>query len=152
MKGNLSLKESLQQNYLGFIVVKPLPMTIIGRTCLVTYPKEGGKDRYFPIIRKYNVNLFGINLSVKSLAFQEQDNVVAACAASALWSVLHGTGILFQHSILSPGEITKEATKQLPIETRTFPNKGLSVEQMAHAIQSVNLDLSSSVSIIKSII
>lgn len=140
MKEDLSLKDSLQQNYLGFIVIKPLPLTIIGRTCLLTYPKESGEDRNFPIIRKYDVHLFGIHLSVESLAFQEQDNVVAACATSALWSVLHGTGILFQHSILSPGEITKAATKQLPIETRTFPNKGLSGEQMAHAIQSVDLE------------
>ena len=139
-KENGSLKELLTQDYLGFIVVKPLPLTIIGRTCLAPYPEEAGKDRNFPIIRKYEAHLFGIPLSIKSLAFQEQDNVVAACATSALWSVFHGTGILFQHSILSPGEITKEATKQLPIETRTFPNKGLSGEQMAHAIQSVNLE------------
>lgn len=139
-KESLSLKESLQKSYLGFIVVKPLPLTIIGRTCLATYPQTEGKNRTFPIIRKYDVHLFGIHFSVKSLAFQEQDNVVAACATSALWSVFHGTGILFQHSILSPGEITKAATKQLPIETRTFPNKGLSGEQMAHAIQSVNLE------------
>jgi hypothetical protein len=140
LKKDSLLKESLQENYLGFIVVKPLPLTIIGRTCLVTYPEEAGESRNFPITRKYHVHLFGISLTVNSLAFQEQDNVVAACATSALWSAFHGTGVLFQHNILSPVEITKAATKQLPIETRTFPNKGLSAEQMAHAIQGVNLE------------
>jgi hypothetical protein len=134
------LKSELQSDYLGFIVVKPLPLTIIGRTCLKTYPTDGENNRNFPIIRNYETNLFGLPLSIKSLAFQEQDNVVAACATSALWSVFHGTCILFQHNILSPVEITRAATKQLPIETRTFPNKGLSSEQMAHAIQSVNLE------------
>ncbi len=139
-ESNPSLQKALQQNYLGFVVVKPLPKTIIGRTCLVPYPKESGKERKYPITREYKVNLFGLPLSVKSLAFQEQDNVVAACATSALWSVFHGTGILFHHDILSPGEITKTATKQLPIESRVFPNRGLSGEQMAYAIRSVNLE------------
>lgn len=139
-QSNPPLKESLQQNYLGFIVIKPLPLTIIGRTCLVTYPENNKKERNYPIKRKYEVNLFGFSLSIESLAFQEQDNVVAACATSTLWSVFHHTGTLFHHSILSPVEITKAATRQLPIETRTFPNKGLSGEQMAHAIENVNLE------------
>ena len=34
----------LQKAYLGFIVVKPLPETIVGRTCLKTYPL--GKRRH----------------------------------------------------------------------------------------------------------
>ncbi|MCK4764286.1 MAG: hypothetical protein KAW12_18955 [Candidatus Aminicenantes bacterium] len=139
-KKDQTLSEKLQQDYLGFIVVKPLPLTIIGRTCLTTYPQEEGEERYFPITRKYDVHLFGLHLLVDSLGFQEQDNVVAACATSTLWSVFHQTGILFHHSILSPVEITKAATKQLPIETRTFPNKGLSSEQMAQAIRGVSLE------------
>ena len=137
---NLTLKELFQQNYLGFIVVKPLPLTVLGRTCLATYSPEDGKERYFPVIRKYDVYLFGLHLTVDSLGFQEQDNVVAACATSTLWSVFHQTGIFFHHKILSPVEITKAATKQLPIETRTFPNKGLSSQQMTQAILGVGLE------------
>jgi hypothetical protein len=34
-------QEKLQSAYLGFVVVKPLPATLIGRTCLKTY--EGAK-------------------------------------------------------------------------------------------------------------
>lgn len=98
-KGPLSIKK-LQQSYLGFIVIKPLPQTIIGRTCLKTYPTENA-SRYYPIIRNYSINLYGIELFVKSLAYQEQDHVVAACATSALWSAFHGTGMLFQHRIPS---------------------------------------------------
>jgi hypothetical protein len=30
-------KNKLEKSYLGFIVIKPLPQTIIGRTCLKTY-------------------------------------------------------------------------------------------------------------------
>ena len=33
---------ALQKAYLGFIVVKPLPETLVGRTCLKTYPEGSG--------------------------------------------------------------------------------------------------------------
>jgi hypothetical protein len=130
--------EILNKSYLGFIVLKPLPKTFIGRTCLKTYP--GDNKRYFPFIRCYEINLFGINLSVDSIAFQEQDSVVAACASSAIWSAFQATGLLFQHSIPSPVEITKNAMQYFPYANRHFPNKGLTAEQMAHAIRNVGLD------------
>ena len=132
----------LQNNYLGFTVIKNLPKTIIGRTCLKTYtevsPAKG--KRCYPITRDYEANLFGIRLTVKSIAFQEQDSVVAACATSALWSAFQGTGKLFQHQIPSPVEITKAATRQIPQETRAFPSSGLTLEQMADAIRYVGLE------------
>jgi hypothetical protein len=131
--------EVLQKGYLGFIVVKPLPLTIIGRTCLRTYPEEA--RRYYPITRTYEANLFGLELTIQTLAYQEQDSVAAACATSALWSAFHGTGKQFQHHIPSPVEITKAATSHSPLDTRTFPNSGgLNSIQMADAIRSVGLE------------
>jgi hypothetical protein len=131
--------EMLQESYLGFIVVKPLPQTIIGRTCLRTYGDDA--RRKYPITREYDANLVGFPLRVKeSLAFQEQDSVVAACATSALWSAFHGTGKLFQHRIPTPVEITRSATDDEPSESRNIPNRGLSPSQMAHAIRDVGLE------------
>ncbi|MBL1179256.1 hypothetical protein [Pantanalinema sp. GBBB05] len=139
-------QDILQEHYLGFMVVKPLPQTIIGRTCISTYPNDNNR-RHFPIIRQYKTNLFGLCLSVRSLAFQEQDEVAAACATSALWTVFHGTGMQFQHSIPSPVEITKKAfsnfplaTRVIPNPTRVFPNSGLSAEMMAQAIRDIGLE------------
>jgi hypothetical protein len=133
-------EEILLKAYLGFIVIKPLPQTIIGRTCLKTYPEEN--RRKFPIVRNYEASLFGITLQIKTLAFQEQDKVVAACATSALWSVFQSTGKLFHHPIPSPVEITKHANIYLDREnqSRNLPNKGLTAAQMAYAIRSVSLE------------
>lgn len=131
--------DMLKKGYLGFVVAKPLPTTVVGRTCLITYPPEG--RRCFPNTRDYEAHLFGIDLTIRdTLAFQEQDNVVAACATSALWSVFQGTGKLFQHPIPSPVEITKAAAERLPSNTRLLPNNGLNLEMMAHAIRSVSLE------------
>src|SRR5882724_11401886 len=130
----------LRTSYLGFIVIKPLPSTVIGRTCLVTYGNVG-RDRAFTTTRTYKVHIFGIELSVESLPFQEQDMDVAACATSALWSVFNGTGHLFQHHIPSPAEITKAAASSQRLINRTLPaGDGLTAEQMADAIRSVGLE------------
>lgn len=131
--------KTLQENYLGFIVLKPLPKTIIGRTCLSIYPHDN--RRYFPITRDYSANLFGIELHVEhSLAYQEQDTVVAACATSALWSAFQGTGVLFHHKIPSPSEITDSATETLTRNSRAFPSNGLDAIEMARAIKNVGLE------------
>ena len=131
----------IEDEYLGFVVVKPLPKTIIGRTCLKTFPPEG--RRYYPITRCYRANLFGLNLEVHSLAFQEQDKVVAACSTSALWSILQGTGMIFHHHIPSPVEITRlgtQSSQSKPPETRHLPSNGLSMSQMARAIENHGLE------------
>jgi hypothetical protein len=130
--------QAMQADYLGFVVVKPLPQTVVGRTCLATYPED--QHRYYPITRRYESNVFGFPLAVNTLAFQEQDSVTAACATSALWSVFHGTGILFHHPIPSPVEITRAANAVLPMENRSLPSGGLTAMQMAHAIRSVGLE------------
>lgn len=137
-------EKSLQDAYLGFVVVKPLPQSVVGRTCLRTYPNDGGR-RHFPCLRTYDVNLFGMQLKVRSLAYQEQDTVVAACATSALWSCLQGTGKLFQHPIPPPVEITNWAAEHMPenlgaVSSRAFPNNGLTASQMAYAVRRVGLE------------
>lgn len=137
-------EQSLQDSYLGFVVVKPLPQSVVGRTCLRTYPSDNGR-RFFPSLRTYEVHLFGFRLEVQSLAYQEQDTVVAACATSALWSCFQGTGKLFQHSIPPPVEITEWAGEHMPenivvASARAFPNAGLTASQMAYAVRRVGLE------------
>lgn len=136
--------ESLQAGYLGFVIIKPLPGATIGRSCLKTYPDENGR-RHFPILRTYEIGLFGLKLTVESLAFQQQDTVVAACATSALWTCFQGTGKRFQHAIPSPVEITQAATDHVPDDllatgARTLPNAGLTATQMAFAIRAATLE------------
>jgi hypothetical protein len=126
--------------YLGYVVIKPLPNTIIGRTCLRTFRAKKDKERHFPIIRHYRVNLFGKPLIVDAIAYQEQDNTVAACASTAAWSAFQQTGALFHHAIPSPVEITLAALEHFPFGNRHLPNKGLTAEQIAHAIRNVGLE------------
>jgi len=139
------LGKQLDSNYLGFMVLKPLPQTIVGRTCFKTYPDDGNR-RHFPTLHKYSSNLFGLPLTVNSLAYQEQDKVVAACATSALWSVFQGSGKIFHHSIPSPVEITKAASLHIPDaglvphDARSLHHSGLTPTQIAHGVRSVGME------------
>jgi hypothetical protein len=126
--------------YCGFIVVKPLPHTVIGRTCLKAMGSSSGAA-YFPTLKHCTANLFGIRLSVDSLPFQEQDREVAACATSALWSILYATGRSFQHTILSPLQITRAALSTMPILTRSLPNDGLYVDHMVGVVRHLGLEI-----------
>jgi hypothetical protein len=132
--------KSLQSSYAGYMVIRPIGMSKIGKTCLETYPydDEKGNQREFPSCKKYHVNLMGIPLYITSLAFQQQDQNVAMCSSIALWSALQKTGRLFQHTIPTPSEITSYALSHSPHITK-FPNNGLSVEQICVCISSVGL-------------
>ena len=143
-KGDIEF-EDIQQSYLGFCVVKPLPETRIGRTLLATYPdtvKEGTEKEGQRSIRCLDVHtphIGGIQLTVRSLPFQEQDSVTAACATSAIWSALQCTARRFGYYAPTPFEITKSATLHYQ-QSRPFPNTGLNVSQICTAIISTGLE------------
>ncbi|WP_126012932.1 hypothetical protein [Sphingomonas sp. ABOLH] len=132
---------NLQNSYLGFVVLRPLPLTVIGRTCLRTYPATGQKQRIFPTLYRQEIDLYGMRLHVESVAFQEQDRDVAACATSALWSVLQCTGRKFQHAIPSPVAITGTAAATGGYDERMLPAvAGLTIRQIADTLRYVGLE------------
>lgn len=123
----------INQSYLGFTVIKPLPEAIIGRTVLKTYGDDQGKRKFRAVV-DYNANLFGLQLKVEdSLAFQEQDTVLAACATTALWCAFQVTSERFHLTSPTPHEITKSATKYVQT-SRAIPTHGLILEQICTAI------------------
>jgi len=140
--------KKLTESYLGFVVVRPLPRRMLGKVALKTYPEgiqitENGTTyrRFYPAKRPIESSLFGITLKTDSLLFQEQDDSVSACATSAIFCALNKTSYLFNHRQLSPYQITRAAVEGLPITNgRTFPNEGLTSEQMLNAFASVNLE------------
>lgn len=138
---DLSLsEEQLNECYLGFVVIKPLPMTFIGRTCLKRYNGLDQKELKYAVSRLYKANLFGIELEVSSVAFQEQDKVVAACATTALWTSLHAlSNFTDVKNIPSPSEITLNALSEQPLNINGFPNTGLTSSEVIRALEKSKL-------------
>ncbi|PTS71998.1 hypothetical protein DBR33_02810 [Stenotrophomonas sp. HMWF022] len=128
-----SEREELESSYLGFTVIKPLPQTFVGKTCLRLYPTFNSETRHH-LARRYTVNLFGIELHVQSIAFQEQDKVVAACATTAIWSALNAVAALPVRSIPSCSEITTAATNFVAGSNNRFPSNELTQKQILRAL------------------
>lgn len=129
-------RKYLESIYLGYIIIRPFIHTVIGKTCLKS-PPALNNTKY--INTTYSINLFGLNLTISSLAFQEQDKVVAKCATVSLWVAYQITSRKYNHEILSPYMITSKAVKQM-LNNRTFPNSGLLIEQMVNSIKTLGME------------
>ncbi len=130
--------EKIRTSYLGFVVARPLPSAIVGRTVLKTYPPDGDR-RHYTVVRDYDCHMFGTKLSVQSLPFQEQDSVLAACATVALWCAFQKTYELFGTTAPRPAVITGAANHG-GHRGRPVPSHGLSIEEMCRAVRDVGLE------------
>lgn len=131
----------LQDGYLGFVVVRPLPGYPVGRTVLSTFGDlaEDGSTRRFGAVRDYDVNLSGFQLTIRGLAFQQQDQGVSACATTALWSALHKVTKSEELASPTPAEITEAASRYVLAGGRALPSDGLTAYQMCEAIRAAGL-------------
>ena len=124
------INQSLQDCYLGFSVVRPLPLWRVGRTVL---PAPTESEHTISSIRRHHVHLAGFTLHVDGIPFQSQDQGVSACATIALWSALDCVAAMEAMTISSPASITESATRYPLQEGRPFPNEGLTVRQICEA-------------------
>ena len=139
--GREDVERELAGHYLGFMVIKPLPGSPIGRTVLRTYDRttRSGQIREFSAIRCYTVSLAGLSLSVRGLAFQQQDQGVSACATTPLWSALQRTAPLEHLSSPTPAEITEAASRYMLLGGRALPSEGLHFDQLCEAVRATGL-------------
>lgn len=132
-EGRQDAAQQLQDAYIGYSVIRPLPSAPIGRTVLRPY--SGDPRRCFaPAAMVSRVHLAGLSLTVQGLPFQQQDQGVGACATTAIWSALAKVMRNDGQRPPTPLAITKAATEH-GVQTRAFPaSGGLDLEQMASAI------------------
>lgn len=124
--------------YAGFVVIRPLPVTCIARMCLMPYEHD---DRALMLTDKVHVSFSGIDLSVDTAAFIEQDKVVSACATSAIWALLNANRTFRTELLPSPSAITKSALSSDRNGSRTFPaSSGLQVEHVCRSLKAYGLE------------
>lgn len=140
--GSPRLLARLQQAYLGFIVIRPIPAAPLGRAVLAWYPEQE-KNKNTPRIRHpsrdYTVHVAGIELKVNGLAWQQQDTGVGACATVSLWSMLHSSAFDDHHAIPTTADITRDAHSKHSFGSRVFPSQGLNFYQICDAIKEQKL-------------
>lgn len=141
LAGESDAAAQLQDSFLGFIVVRPIGATPLGRTVLSWYPDGNAElPRVITPSRDYFVHLAGLELKVHGLAWQEQDTAVGACATIALWAMFHSSARDEHHAIPTTADVTEAANRRWPLAHRAFPAQdGMSTYQMCEAIRAQGL-------------
>lgn len=126
-------------NYLGYIVIRPIPHTFLAKVCLKPFVvNDKGRTKY-SILKEYEASLFGINLKVNSVAFQEQDKILSACATTSLWSFFHAHPYKNELTLPSSSSITRSAYPKYNGSHREFPNSGLSTDMIRRSLRTYEL-------------
>lgn len=136
LSGNPAALNKLRTIYLGFTVIRPIPVTPIGRTVLKWFDNTRTTDRVTTPSRRYTVHVCGLPLDVVGLAWQQQDAAVAVCATVGLWSILHSSAFDDSHFVPTTVEVARAAES---FGTRPFPSRGLSIPQIQEAIKKLRL-------------
>lgn len=133
--------KDLSENYIGFVVIRPIPDTFIARMCLRPYNYFNNSPSYKLILTKTKISLFGITLEFETTAFIEQDRVVSECATSSIWTLLSTDVANIKHDGLpSLSTITQIASSSSNDGTKTYPNGGLTYKQVSSALKHFDLE------------
>ncbi|MFP2924331.1 hypothetical protein ACLESO_03760 [Pyxidicoccus sp. 3LG] len=129
------VQKELSDKYRGFVVIRPLPASPVGRTIFRPYESTGSDRVYGPPSAPHRIHLGGLELTVEGIPFQQQDQGVGACATTALWSSLARVVRTDGGRAPTPLAITLAAT-QHNHEGRVLPAEaGLELDQMCAAIR-----------------
>jgi hypothetical protein len=136
--------EFWNESYLGFIVIRPIPVFYLGYSILrhYNYTKLNGvydEQRCYWGVKDYTVNFLGRNVKIESLAFLSQDTNVGACATVSIWCMLQRAVENYYINLKSPYEITIDAGLTLSTGRRLIPNMGLDPLSICHIITKSNL-------------
>jgi len=123
------------QCYLGHIVIRPIPQTFLAKVCLRSYYPEKERLKNYLLSEEYLISLFGINLSIDTIAFQEQDKILSACATTSLWSFFHAHPAMATLYLPSSSQITMSAYPEQNGFDREFPNSGLSTDMICRSLR-----------------
>ncbi len=122
-----------QDDYLGYVVVRPLRIRTIGRTVLRPPASPPGRYHFATASIGSRVNLAGNFLVANGCPFMEQDARVSACASASIWMATSPTTKRFELRPQTTAGITELATS-IDVGARRVQSDGLRPDQMSTAL------------------
>jgi len=124
----------LQRCFLGFLVIRPLSSSCIGRNVLSPRAKKPHLNHMCICSTVVDTTVFGLQLKATGFPHASQDGELMSCAENAIWSVLDYFGNKYpEYRPLLPCEII-ESLKPFSFERQT-PSSGLTFEQISVVLQ-----------------
>lgn len=136
-----ALAEADKNNqYLGFIVIRPVPDAPIGRAVIVAPKAPDGCVTRALVGATYDAHLLGVTLHVCGVPFTQQDTRISACAQASIW--MAGRHFCVKHGgpWYSTAEISEAASKPTDVNlAQSLPagSSGLHPNNMLRALLSM---------------
>jgi len=131
---------ALKEAYLGFIVILPTTVKVIGRTVIKPYIHDVTKCCYCTVRCATTVNIQGIPFSIESMPFIQKDENVGVCASTSIWMVSNYMNARFGFQRHSLSQITFIANKYQR-HNRMYPAmRGLDVKQIITGFAELGYD------------
>lgn len=123
---------SLQEKYLGYFIIRPLPNAIFGRS--IINPKAFKSNDINICFTQSNVSVFGAKLSTIGFPHSAQDVETISCAETTIWALMEyfSTKYPDYHPTL-PSKIHK-TLESISFE-RQLPSNGLTMDQISFALK-----------------
>lgn len=120
--------ESLKRAYLGYLIIRPLAESCIGRNLIS--PKAKRISSMLICKTSAHPTCMGLKMRVEGFPHSSQDGEVMSCAETTLWSILEYFGSKYSdYRPALPSDIIA-ALKPFSYE-RQIPSSGLSFEQIS---------------------
>lgn len=118
----------LKENYRGFIVLRPTPPFIVGRSAIS--PNLLKFNSFKTCLAYIPSTAMGLKVGVQAFPFSSQDTETISCAETMIWALMEYYGNKYpEYSPVLPSKILN-ILKQNIVE-RQLPSSGLSVESMS---------------------
>ncbi|MBX2943611.1 MAG: hypothetical protein KF860_14835 [Cyclobacteriaceae bacterium] len=124
--------KSLQDRYLGFMILRPTDPKIIGRSTIS--PKAVSNNNFLCITAPVQATANSIKFSVNGFPHSSQDTETITCAETTLWAIMEYFGNKYpEYKPVLPSMIIN-GLKKVSAE-RQVPSKGLNIQQMAFTLK-----------------
>ncbi|MFN2431062.1 MAG: hypothetical protein ABR574_13670, partial [Cryomorphaceae bacterium] len=122
---------TLQEVYLGYMIVRPTPTSIVGRSAIS--PLAKGNDLSI-CLAPMTSTMAGVKLGVNAFPHSSQDSETLSCAETTIWSLMEYYSTKYpDYRPVLPADIIEVLAAST--SERQLPSAGLSIPQIAFALK-----------------
>jgi hypothetical protein len=123
-------------DYLGYVVQRPLAEAAIGRTVL-RFDVAGVPNTYLSCEAAFHPHLNELELQVVGVPYCQQDAAIMSCAETSIWAAARIMKKRYAHPLVLAAQVATLDTVGFLSMGRILPSGGLTTDQMAHIVTSL---------------
>lgn len=126
--------------YLGYIVLRPVPTAPVGRTMIRWNPDDVTPRGAVVLCQAADrVNVFGSELDIEAAPFYAQDRRLTRCGHATMMSTAFYYYRYLRGNRVLPGAIAEAASKVLNDQGRAIPSPGVNLTQLLEAATAIGV-------------